>query len=146
MSKHKIETVVDLRGHSEPPRGGSDRAFGLVFGAFFAILGLYPLIRGGSVRVWAVAVAMLLVLAAIVRPQLLAPVNKLWHRFGLALNRIVSPAALFVAYGLAIVPTGLLMRALGKDPLHLRLDPDAKTYWLERTPPARPDKQMTRQF
>jgi saxitoxin biosynthesis operon SxtJ-like protein len=146
MSKDKTEAVVDLVAHSAPPPGGSDKAFGLTFGAFFAIVGFYPLLKGGSPRAWAVIVALCFVIAALVRPQLLSYANRLWTAFGRLLGRIVSPIALFVAYALAIVPTGLLLRLLGKDPLRLRIDPKAETYWVQRTPPGRADGQMTRQF
>ncbi len=36
---------------------------------------------------------------------------------------------------LVVTPIGLLMRALGKDFLRLKLDPRATTYWIERDPP-----------
>jgi ABC-type branched-subunit amino acid transport system permease subunit len=146
VGKQTIDTAVDIRAHSSAPAGGSDRAFGFVFGAFFALVGLYPLIKSSPVRLWALGLAALFVVAALIRPRWLAPLNKLWTRLGLALNRVVSPVALFLVYCLAIVPTGLLLRAFRKDPLRLRIDPDAKTYWIERTPPGRADQQMNRQF
>jgi hypothetical protein len=37
-------------------------------------------------------------------------------------------------------------RWLGKDPLRLRLDRDAVTYWIERNPPGPPPDTMPRQF
>jgi Saxitoxin biosynthesis operon protein SxtJ len=146
MSKRKPEAIADLVGHSAPPQGGSDRAFGLVFAAFFALVGAYPLVKGAPVRAWALILAVVLILAAIARPHLLSRANRLWNAFGRLLGRIVSPVALLLAYALAVVPTGLLLRAFGKDPLRLRPDREAKTYWLERTPPGRADERMTRQF
>lgn len=146
MSQRTIDAVPDLVGHSAAPQAGSDRAFGFVIGGAFLLVGLYPLIRGGDVRLWALIPALLLFLIAVVRPSLLSRANRLWALLGHALGRITSPVALLLAYVLAIVPTGLLLRAFGKDPLRLRIDPDAKSYWLPRTPPGRADSQMTRQF
>jgi len=146
VNEQKIDTVVDLRGHSRPPTGGSDRAFGLVFGGFFVLVGLYPLLRAAPPRWWALAIALAFVLAAAVRPSLLSPLNRLWTRLGLLLGRLVSPVALFVVYCLAVVPTGLVLRALRKDPLRLRVDRGAKSYWIERSPPGRADEQMKKQF
>jgi len=34
------------------------------------------------------------------------------------------------------------MRAMGKDFLRLRLDPTAKSYWIDRTPPGPPPQSM----
>jgi hypothetical protein len=38
------------------------------------------------------------------------------------------------------------MRAFGKDFLRLRLDGDAKSYWIDRTPPGPPPQSMRNQF
>jgi hypothetical protein len=146
VRKQTIHTAVDIRAHNSAPAGGSDRAFGLVLGGFFAIVGIYPLIRSSPVGSWALGLAGLFMIVALIRPRWLAPLNRFWSRLGRALNRVVSPVALFLVYCLAIVPTGLLLRAFGKDSLRLRLEPDAKTYWIERIPPGRADQQMTRQF
>ena len=146
MSKHNIDNAAAAHEVSATPVGGSDKAFGFVFGAFFAILALYPLIKGSPVRSWALLLAAVFTSAAVLRPQLLAPLNRLWIKLGLALNRVVSPVALFLVYCLAIVPTAWVLRALGKDPLRLRMDPQAKTYWIQRSPPGRADEQMKRQF
>ena len=39
---------------------------------------------------------------------------------------------LAILYYAVIWPLGLLMKALGRDPLALRTDPKATTYWNER--------------
>ena len=36
---------------------GSDRGFGIVFAVIFLVVALYPLISGGSIRLWALTVA-----------------------------------------------------------------------------------------
>ena len=37
-------------------------------------------------------------------------------------------------------------RLAGKDPLRRRLDPGAKSYWIERIPPVPPPESMKNQF
>jgi hypothetical protein len=117
-----------------------------VFSGFFVLVGLYPLLRAAPPRWWAFAIAVPFILAAAMRPALLSPLNRVWTRFGLLLGRVVSPVALFVVYCLAVVPTGLFLRALRKDPLRLHMDRGAKSYWIERSPPGRADEQMKKQF
>jgi hypothetical protein len=146
VSKRAIDTAVEIHEVSPTAVGGSDKAFGLVLGAFFAILAFYPLIKSLPLRWWALLPATLFVLAALIRPRVLAPLNRLWTKLGVVLNRIFSPVALLVVYCVAVVPTGLLLRVLGKDPLKLRADPKATSYWIQRTPPGRADEQMKRQF
>jgi hypothetical protein len=146
VKKRGSEIAGDLHEYRAPIERGSDKAFGFVFAVFFAVVGLYPLARGLSIRWWALAFAAVLAATAVARPRWLAPFNTIWTKLGLALNRVVSPVALFLVYCLAIVPTGLLLRALGKDPLRLRMDSKAPTYWISRLPPGRADDQMKRQF
>ena len=126
--------------------GGSDKAFGIVFCVVFLLVALYPLVGGSPIRLWSLGVAALFLAAAFLAPRLLAPLNVIWTKFGLLLHRIVSPIALLIVFCLAVIPTGLLIRLRGKDLLRLRLEPDAKTYWIERDPPGRADQQMKKQF
>jgi hypothetical protein len=114
---------------------GSNRSFGLVFAIVFAIIGAWPLLSGNGVRTWSLIVAAGFVVTAFAAPGLLAPANRAWMRFGALLHRIVSPLMLMLIFALAIVPTGLIMRAIRRDPLRLRRDPGASTYWIRRDPP-----------
>ena len=117
-----------------------------MFAAVFAIIAAWPLFSGGQVRWWSLAVSAAFLIVALVRPGLLAPLNAVWMRFGLLLNRIVSPIALLLVYCLAVLPTGWLMRLFGKDPMRRHIDNEVGSYWIERMPPGRPDGQMKKQF
>ena len=134
------------RRYALKTEGSSDRSFGLVFGAIFAVIAAYPLLDGGSVRTWSLATACLFVAAALFLPQVLAPANRLWMRFGLLLHRVVSPAALGLVFCLAVLPVGLLMRLLRKDPLRLKADPAAESYWIRRDPPGPTADSFNNQF
>ncbi len=126
--------------------GSSDRSFGFVFAVVFALIGLWPLMGGGQVRIWGLGIAAAFALVALARPGLLAPLNRLWTRFGLLLHKVVSPLIMGMLFYLTVTPIGLLMRAMGKDPLRLRPDPDAASYWIERDPPGPPPETMKNQF
>ncbi|MBF0179436.1 MAG: hypothetical protein HQM03_05335 [Magnetococcales bacterium] len=112
----------------------TERGFGLVFAAFFAVIGLWPLLHGQAWRPWAVAAGALFLAIALLRPQLLKPWNRLWGRFGALLHRIVSPMVMAVVFFVVVTPIALLMRLLGKDPLRLKKDPAARSYWIVRDP------------
>ncbi len=126
--------------------GSSDRSFGFVFAAVFTLIGLWPLMGGGQVRIWALGIAAAFAVVVLARPGLLAPLNRLWTRFGLLLHKVVSPLIMGMLFYLTVTPIGLLMRAFGKDPLRLRPDPDAASYWIERDPPGPPPETMKNQF
>ncbi len=115
---------------------GSERNFGLVFAAVFALIGLWPLIGGSGPRWIVLAISLLLIAIAMVRPSLLTVPNRLWFRFGMLLGAIVAPIVMGLVFLIAFLPIGLIMRAVGKDLLSIRMQPDADSYWIKReTPP-----------
>ena len=132
------------REHTVKP--SSDRAFGLVFATVFAVIGLWPLLGDGGPRWWALAVAAAFAILAVAAPALLGPASRLWQKVGRAIHVVVGPLVTGLMYYGAVVPTGLIMRLLGKDLLHLKLDSEAKSYWIERQPPGPPPDGMPRQF
>jgi hypothetical protein len=124
----------------------SDRAFGLVFAAVFLVIAGWPLFYGEALRWWAVGIAAAFAAIALLKPSLLAGLNRQWIKLGLLLGKIVSPIALGILFYCVVAPIGLVMRLSGKDPLRLKLDPGAKSYWIPRKPPGPPPDSMTNQF
>ncbi len=134
------------RASASPGKTSSDRAFGWVFAAFFGLLGGWPLLDGRSPYFWAWGLAASFALVAMSRPALLAPANRAWTRLGLILHKIVNPVVLGLIFLTTILPIGLLLRLLGKDPLRLRRRADAQSYWIERRPPGPAADSLPRQF
>jgi hypothetical protein len=134
------------RKHITEIKGSSDRAFGLVFAVVFVIIACYPLLSGGTIRLWSLIVAGIFLVLALLIPAVLAPANRLWMKFGELLHSIVSPLALGIVFYATLLPTGLLLRLFGKDPLRLRLDPTAESYWIKREPPGPSAESLNNQF
>jgi hypothetical protein len=116
------------------------RQFGLVLGAAFSLmLGLVvPWLLGVAFPVWPWPIAVVLWTMAAVVPKALRPVYKIWMGFTHGLNWVVSRAALVVVYYVVVVPTAIVMRLSGKDPMRRRVERDAATY---RIPAERLDKK-----
>ena len=125
---------------------GTERNFGIIFAVVFAFIGLVPLYRGGTARWWAIALGAAFLFCAFLAPRLLRPLNHLWFKFGLLLHHVVNPIVMGGLYFGAVVPMGLLVRALGKDLLNLKFDKAAASYWIARDPPAPRPGGMTKQF
>jgi hypothetical protein len=83
---------------------------------------------------------------ALAKPELLAGLNRQWMKLGILLGKVVSPIALGVLFYCVITPIGLALRLAGKDPLRLKRDPAANSYWIPRDPPGPPPGSMTNQF
>ncbi len=125
---------------------GSERNFGIVFAAFFALVGLAPLYRSGHVRWWGIVISAALLVCAFTAPRLLRPLNRIWFKVGLLLHHVINPIVMGVMYFGAFVPTGLFLRLLGKDILCLKFNKSAVTYWIPRDPPGPASGSMTKQF
>jgi hypothetical protein len=91
-----------------------------------------PLLWGGAFRVWAAALGVAFLVVAFVAPTVLAPLNRQWLRFGLALHRVTSPVLLFLMFVLIFVPVGLVMRVIRRDALGLKFDKSRSSYWVDR--------------
>jgi hypothetical protein len=127
-------------------KGPSDRSFGWVFAVFFTLVGLWPRLHGRGLRGWALALAAAFALVTIVRPAVLHPANVLWMRFGLLLSRVMNPLVMAVLFYGVITPMGWLKRKFGEDSMHLKRDPNAASYWIERQPPGPKPETMSQQF
>ncbi len=84
-----------------------------------------------------------LVLAALLRPAVLEPLNTAWFRLSLLLGRIVTPLIMAVLFCGLIMPVAFLLRLKGDDPLRLRRTGREPTWWREREGDA---DDMRRQF
>lgn len=117
-----------------------EREFGITIGG---VLGTVAIVRLGfaardgwpppvDLASWCLfAVSATLLGLALIRPSWLVVPNRLWFKFGLLLARVVNPVVMLLLYATCIVPIGMAMRLFGYDPLKLKPDPKAATYWLE---------------
>ena len=113
----------------------SEKSFGVVFSIVFLIVALYPLINSAGLRIWALVVSIIFFLLAFLAPKILVLPNKLWFKFGLLIGSIIAPIVITIIYFVTVLPTGLIMRLLGKDLLRQKLYKNAKSYWIERKEP-----------
>jgi hypothetical protein len=130
----------------EHVKGSSDRGFGQVFAGFFVLMSGLSWWRGHTAWHWALPVAAAFLILAYTYPKALSPLNKLWLKLGLLLYKVVNPIVLGLLFFLTITPIGFVMRLAGKDFLRLKLDANANSYWIDRTPPGPPPQTMRNQF
>jgi hypothetical protein len=128
-------------------KSSSDRSFGFVFAAVFAIIAAWPVIFGrGGPRLWALVLAVAFLAAALAYPRLLHPLNRLWFRIGMLLHHVVTPLVMGLIFCFGVVPTALVMRMRRKDPLRIEGHRRGETTWVVRSPPGPPPGSMKRLF
>ena len=120
----------------------SNRSFGIVFFVVFLLIALYPLTNEGEIRIWSVIISLIFLILGLLNSKILAPLNKLWFKFGIFLGKMISPLIMGIIFFLVVTPIGLIMRLLGKDVLNLKYN-DNQSYWIERNGPK---SKMKNQF
>lgn len=106
------------------------RNFALIFGAGIGIIGgaLLPWRFAYQIPVWPWVVCGISSFLGLVVPFSLKLPYRIWMRFGLIMNAIMSRLILGVLYYLVVLPIGLLLRMTGKDTMGSHFDKDARTY------------------
>jgi hypothetical protein len=121
------------------------RSFGLIVGGIFALIGFWPVvIHSLDPRWWAVVIAILLMLPALVFPASLFWIHKGWMLLGHVLGWINTRIILGFIFYFVVTPIGVVRRWMGKDPMGRRPRPEIDSYRVVRK--ARPPTHLTRQF
>ncbi|HEV2965254.1 MAG TPA: SxtJ family membrane protein [Candidatus Angelobacter sp.] len=119
-----------------PPKLPSERSFGFLLTAVFAIVGARGIIGHWhwitcSVCFMASGACGLL---SLTNPRVLAPLNKAWFYLGRGLGKVVSPIVLGIIFLGILTPVSILIWLFGRDELRLKRRP-VNSYWIDRTSP-----------
>ena len=108
------------------------RRFALVVSAGLTVIAGISWWRGHTVVpvvMWSVAGTLLL--AGLIAPRALAPVERAWLWIGSILAWVNTRIILTLLFYAVVTPVALVMRRF-RDPLDRRLDPAAASYWARR--------------
>jgi hypothetical protein len=121
------------------------RSFGLIVGAIFLVIGLWPMvIRGQELRWWGLLVGGVFIIPALTMPVALRPIHRAWMIVGEALGWLNTRIILAIGFYGVVMPVGLTMRLVGKDPMQRRYSHEMNSYRVARV--SRPGEHMQRQF
>lgn len=121
------------------------RRFAFPVGAAFLLLTGLLVWRGHGVPAVVLAgVGSALLLAGLVIPEHLGPVQRGWMALALALSKVTTPVFMGITFFLVITPTGFLVRRFGRNPM-TRV-PDEGSYWVRRPEGAGRQSNLERQF
>jgi len=102
-------------------------------GVALAALAVWLWRRGlASGAIVAIGIGASLAALSFVAPALVKPLADGWAFIGKTIGRITTPILLTIVFVVVVTPLGLFLRLFGSDPLRLKRDPKATTYWIER--------------
>ena len=105
--------------------------FGILFFIFFLIIGFYPLISSGTIRIWSIILSLTFLIITVIKPNLFTFLNKLWIKFGILLGKIISPIVMGLVFFFVVTPIGIFVKILKKDIMGLKKR-EASSYWITR--------------
>jgi hypothetical protein len=133
---------------AEEVKGSTDRSFGLTVGGILLLVAaVRAYLHGlGWLQPALGVIGLALIVLGLLAPHALSGLNRAWTRLGLILFRVVNPLVLGLVYFVVVVPLGLMMRTSRRDPLNLKFDPGAASYWVVREPRGPAPETMINQF
>lgn len=122
------------------------RHFGLTVGIAFWVL--TALLLWKSRPLWPLfgGLGTAFLLLAGLYPSALRPIEKVWMKAARAMGWVMTRVILGLVFILLFTPAGLIIRLLRKDPLKLRFDKAASTYWHRRDAKDSSPERMERMF
>ncbi len=118
---------MEITQDMKPPRL-SDRNFGLVFAAFFAVITVVAFLFFGRLIVWAAILCLAFLVISLTLPGLLLPLNRLWEQAARRLGVFNNHLLLGLAFYGLILPVGAIMKLIGRDPMERKMDASTDTY------------------
>lgn len=106
------------------------RRFGITFGLIFiSVFGvLLPLLFGLNFRLWPWLTGGFFVFWAVLAAASLNGFYQLWMRLGFVLNAVMSRLVLGIVFFCVVLPTGLVLKLRGQDPMQRKADANAVSY------------------
>ena len=126
--------------------GPSDRSFGVTFAVVLSLFAALSYWKSGDLWPYLIGAGGLFGLAALLRPGVLAPLNRLWMKFGLVLHKVMTPLIMGLLFFGVMMPFGVVMRLSGKNLLGLKPEGEKASYWVERNPAGPDAASMPNQF
>lgn len=99
-----------------------------------------------AVTWWLIAPAALFLLAGLLAPAMLVPIRAAWMKFAAVLGYVNSRILLTVLFIGLIMPTALVLKLFGRQPIRLEFRDGAETYWRRREADEFAPGRMERQF
>ena len=109
------------------------RKFGLTVGGVLVIIAGFLFWFEKPSAIYFAIIGALLILAGLIYPSILKPLNKIWMGLAIVLGFIMSRIILTIFFYIILTPISLLAKLFRKKFMDLKYDTSAKTYWERRS-------------
>ena len=117
----------------------SNRKFGFFFTFVFALATAYFYNTTSFLLAYIFgSLSSLFLFFTIVKDDIFLPLNKLWMRFGILLNMIISPIILGIIFFGLFTPIAIVLKLSGRDELRLKFK-KKQSYWISRSELIKPE-------
>ena len=136
-----IEEIKNIKGDK------SDwRKFGITIGIILTVMGFYLLWKGNNSYEYAFPLAAAFFLLGLVIPFALKPVYKAWMVMSIIMGFIMTKVVMVVIFYMIVTPVGFVASIIGKNFLDMKIDKEAKSYWIARPTAQKEKSDYERQF
>lgn len=108
------------------------RKFGITVGSVLAVLAIVFYFFDKNYYAYFGTAGLILILAGLLIPVLLKPLNKIWMSLAIVLGWFSSRIILTIIFYLVLTPISLIAKISGKKFLDLKYKPEADSYWIKR--------------
>lgn len=122
--------MLDIKSYSQI-KISSERNFGIVFTVFFAVLCIFFWLNNNTIYFIFLISSIITIFLTLLIPKSLIVPNILWNKFSILLGIIISPFIMAMIFFVTIVPTGLILRLLGRGPFKNKKN-NKSSFWLEK--------------
>ncbi len=119
------------------------RKYGLLMFTACAVISVLLFLRGRAAWLYTAVPSILFLFFALALPMALAPVEKFWMKLASVMGFVMTNVLLILVYIIAVVPTGLILRLMGKNSIQKGFQQETSSYWIDvdpNGPSSRPDK------
>jgi len=124
--------------------GNINRKFGLIVGGACLCICIFKLVFKHPHYLPFAIIGGILVLIALIIPQILTPLRIVWDKIGEVLGIINSHVILFLLYFIILTPIGFILRLMNKDLLRTKITSNQDTHWETMAPV--PGSTLKQQF
>jgi hypothetical protein len=108
------------------------KKFGLTVGIILLLIAALLFWKQKPSFLYFFPVGLFLVLAGILTPTLLRPLNKVWMIFSVLLGWVMTRVILSVLYYIILTPIGIIAKIFGKEFLDMKIEKKRVSYWEKR--------------